>query len=159
MTFIQFMPLPIYGRDKSKILLYPLPSKEGPDGIWGKKPVPKSPLKQELDPEKEKEIADAFKATDKDGDLKVNKQEIADKIIAEYKETGKLPEGYDNIGDYIADQMEKFEKYDQNKDGKLNIDEYTNMATAPKLDLSDFDIEKIKQKLEQYKPSYDYRLY
>ena len=125
MTSIQFMPLPIYGRDKSKILLYPLPSKEGPDGIWGKKPVPKSPLKQELDPEKEKEIADAFKATDKDGDLKVNKQEI----IAEYKETGKFPEGYDNIGDYIADQMRRFHNFDANDDGQLNIDEYTNMSS------------------------------
>ena len=158
MTSIQFMPLPIYGRDKSKILLYPLPSKEGPDGIFGKKKpaVIKLP---ELTPEQEKAVTDAFKATDKDGDLKVNKQEIADKIIAEYNETGKLPEGYDNIGDYIADQMEKFEKYDQNKDGKLNIDEYTNMATAPKLDLSDIDFGKIKQQLEQYKPNYDYRLY
>ena len=160
---LPIMQLPIHG-DKPQILPYPLPSKVLPDGIFGKKEpaeikLPELPLKQELDPEKEKEIADAFKATDKDGDLKVNKQEIVDKIIAEYKETGKFPEGYDNIGDYIADQMEKFEKYDQNKDGKLNIDEYTNMATAPKLDLSDFDIEKIKQKLEQYKPNYDYRLY
>lgn len=159
---LPIMQLPIHG-DKPH-LPYPLPSSELPGDFWGqskskKIKLPELPIKQELDPEKEKEIADAFKATDKDGDLKVNKQEIADKIIAEYKETGKLPEGYDNIGDYIADQMEKFEKYDQNKDGKLNIDEYTNMATAPKLDLSNFDIEKIKQQLEQYKPNYDYRLY
>ena len=110
MTSIQFMPLPIYGRDKSKILPYPLPSKEGPDGIFGKK-------------------------KHKDGDLKVNKQEIADKIIAEYNETGKLPEGYDNTGDYIADQMEKFKKYDLNKDGKLNIDEYINMKRVDFLDI------------------------
>ena len=76
---LPIMQLPIHG-DKPQILPYPLPSKVLPDGIFGKKEpaeikLPELPLKQELDPEKEKEIADAFKATDKDGDLKVNKQE------------------------------------------------------------------------------------
>lgn len=89
---------------------------------------------KKLTAEEEKKIADMFKATDKDGDMKVGKQELVDKVIEEYKNTGKLPDGYDNLGDYIADQMKNFGKYDKNKDGKLNIDEYTEMSTAPKID-------------------------
>ena len=91
-------------------------------------------LKKKPSAEEEKKIADMFKAADKDGDMKLGKQELTDKVIEEYKKTGKLPEGYDNLGDYIADQMKKFEEYDKNKDGKLNIDEYTEMSTAPKID-------------------------
>ena len=90
-------------------------------------------LKKKPSAEEEKKIADMFKATDKDGDMKVGKQELVDKVIEEYKNTGKLPDGYDNLGDYIADQMKNFGKYDKNKDGKLNIDEYTEMSTAPKI--------------------------
>ena len=97
-----------------------------------------------------------FKATDKDGDLKVGKQELVDKVIEEYKNTGKLPDGYDNLGDYIADQMKNFGEYDKNKDGKLNIDEYTEMSTAPKLKFALSD--ELKKRLEDnngwFKPRY-----
>ena len=106
-----------------------------------------------LDPDKEKEIADAFKSTDKDGDLKLNKQEIADRIIAEYQKTGKLPEGYSNIGDYIADQMKKFENFDTNKDGKLNIDEYTNMSIADEFSLNNINLDDIKKRIDDFKKS------
>lgn len=95
-----------------------------------------------------------FKATDKDGDMKVGKQELVDKVIEEYKNTGKLPDGYDNLGDYIADQMKNFGKYDKNKDGKLNIDEYTEMSTAPKLklDISDEWKKLLEDKGKWFKP-------
>ena len=97
-----------------------------------------------------------FKATDKDGDMKVGKQELVDKVIEEYKNTGKLPDGYDNLGDYIADQMKNFGEYDKNKDGKLNIDEYTEMSTAPKLKFALSD--ELKKWLEDnnggFKPHY-----
>lgn len=108
-----------------------------------------TPLKKKPTAEEEKKIAEQFKTTDANGDMRVDKQEIAEKIINEYKSTGKLPEGYDNIGDYIADQMKNFERYDSNKDGKLNIDEYTEMATDPfkKLVLSEEDIKKILDQL------------
>ena len=106
-----------------------------------------------LDPDKQKEIADAFKSTDKDGDLKLNKQEIADRIIAEYQKTGKLPEGYSNIGDYIADQMKKFENFDTNKDGKLNIDEYTNMSIADEFSLNNINLDDIKKRIDDFKKS------
>ena len=108
-----------------------------------------TPLKKKPTAEEEKKIAEQFKTTDANGDMRVDKQEIAEKIINEYKSTGKLPEGYDNIGDYIADQMKNFERYDSNKDGKLNIDEYTEMATDPfkKLVLNEEDIKKILDQL------------
>lgn len=108
--------------------------------------TPKTTI-QELSAEKQKEILDNFKNTDKNSDLKVGKQELTDKIIEEYQKTGKLPEGYDNIGDYIADQMEKFEKFDKNQDGKLNIDEYTSMTTTPEFNIKnlpkDYDLSKL----------------
>ena len=104
-------------------------------------------LKKKPSAEEEKKIADMFKAADKDGDMKLGKQELTDKVIEEYKKTGKLPEGYDNLGDYIADQMKKFGEYDKNKDGKLNIDEYTEMSTAPELKLALSD--ELKKWLEE----------
>ena len=115
-----------------------------------------TPLSKKLTAEEEKKIADMFKATDKDGDMKVGKQELVDKVIEEYKNTGKLPDGYDNLGDYIADQMKNFGEYDKNKDGKLNIDEYTEMSTAPKLKFALSD--ELKKWLEDnngwFKPYY-----
>ena len=126
-----------------------LPSYEQPKKTNGTELKPKA----YLDPDKEKEIADAFKSTDKDGDLKLNKQEIADKIIAEYQRTGKLPEGYSNIGDYIADQMKKFQNFDANDDGKLNIDEYTNMLIADELSLNNINWEDIEKRIDDFKKS------
>lgn len=43
--------------------------------------------------------------------------------------------------------MEKFEKFDKNQDGKLNIDEYTSMTTTPEFNIKnlpkDYDLSKL----------------
>lgn len=74
-----------------------------------------------------KEIQEKFNKTDKDQNGKLSKQEFSDAIVKEYQETGKLPEGYTNIGDYIADQMKDFDRYDTNKSGDLDSNEFQNL--------------------------------
>ncbi|MDR1168867.1 MAG: hypothetical protein LBK53_08295 [Heliobacteriaceae bacterium] len=80
----------------------------------------------------EKRIVQQFKNLDKDEDLKVSKDEIYIPLVKEYAENGYKLKGMhsseDTIETLLAGKRAEFEKYDVNKDGHLNIDEYGAMV-------------------------------
>lgn len=84
-------------------------------------------LGRTLPKEEEAVIEAAFRAYDKNKDLYVTEEEFISHILSEYMANGKkLPEGVDNISDYITKITDKFRR-NAGSDGRANIDEFKNM--------------------------------
>ncbi|MDR1168999.1 MAG: hypothetical protein LBK53_08970 [Heliobacteriaceae bacterium] len=79
----------------------------------------------------EKRILDEFKKKDiQKNDLRLSEKEVYDPLIKDYLANGSKTSGPESktIADLLAGQKEKFQQYDLNKDGYLNIDEYGAMV-------------------------------